>query len=100
MDRAIACLGSQRALARALGISAVAVGQWGREGDSSRRVPPKQCVRVEQLTHGVVSRRDLRPDDWQDIWPELAESEPNQAPALTSQAPAAIKSEATEDAHD
>lgn len=33
--------------------------------------------------------QDLRPDDWQDIWPELAESEPNQPAALTHQAQAA-----------
>jgi hypothetical protein len=50
---------------------------------------------------GVASPalRDLRPDDWQDIWPELAESEAKKPPALDHQAPAAINSEAKEVAH-
>ena len=40
--------------------------------------------------------RCLRPDDWQDIWPELAESEPNQPAALAGKARVAINSEAME----
>lgn len=31
------------------------------------------CVAIERATGGAVTRRDLRPDDWQSIWPELAE---------------------------
>lgn len=31
---------------------------------------------IEQITEGAVTRRDLRPDDWQRIWPELAETQP------------------------
>ena len=38
--------------------------------------------------------QDLRPDDWQDIWPELAESEPKPTPAPANQARVAINSEA------
>lgn len=33
----------------------------------------KLCVRIERATAGAVTRRDLRPDDWADIWPELVE---------------------------
>lgn len=29
------------------------------------------CVDIERATHGAVTRRDLRPDDWHRIWPEL-----------------------------
>jgi len=90
-------LGSQAALARALGVTPVTVGQWLKPDLSTGRgVPPKQCVRIEQLTAGQVSRRDLRPDDWQDIWPELAETaqpidiQPNQATALIPPAQVAI----------
>jgi DNA-binding transcriptional regulator YdaS (Cro superfamily) len=36
-----------------------------------RAVSPARCVQIERLTGGVVSRRDLRPDDWRSIWPEL-----------------------------
>lgn len=35
-------------------------------------VPEKSAVAIEVATQGAVSRRDLRPNDWQDIWPELA----------------------------
>lgn len=52
------------------------------------------CVSIERETHGQVTRKDLRPDDWQDIWPELAISEQKQSPALAHQAPVAINSEA------
>lgn len=31
----------------------------------------KLCVSIERETGGVITRRDLRPDDWADIWPEL-----------------------------
>jgi DNA-binding transcriptional regulator YdaS (Cro superfamily) len=77
IKRAVELLGSQLALAKALGVTPVTVNQWVRPSgaNSSRPVPPKQCVRIEVLTSGLVSRRDLRPADWQDIWPELATKE-------------------------
>jgi len=34
----------------------------------------KLATRIQAATNGVVSRRDLRPDDWHLIWPELAET--------------------------
>lgn len=98
--RAIEILGSQRALARALEISSAAIGQWGRQGqDGGRGVPPRQCVRIERLTSGAVTRRDLRPDDWQDIWPELANPQENTPPAPAVRAQAAINSDVCEVAH-
>ena len=57
------------------------------------------CVSIERETHGQVTRKDLRPTDWQDIWPELAESEPNQPAALAGKALVAINCEAKEAAH-
>jgi len=33
----------------------------------------KVCVAVEQRTGNIVTRKDLRPDDWHLIWPELQE---------------------------
>lgn len=65
-------VGSQAKLARALGVTPVTVGQWLKpEERTGRAVPPKQCVRIEQITNGQVSRRALRPGDWREIWPEL-----------------------------
>ncbi len=37
----------------------------------SRGIPPAKCKAIEKLS--CVSVRDLRPDDWADYWPELAE---------------------------
>ncbi|WJJ94022.1 transcriptional regulator [Neopusillimonas aromaticivorans] len=31
----------------------------------------KLCVSIEKESGGAVTRRDLRPDDWHEIWPEL-----------------------------
>lgn len=31
----------------------------------------KLCVRIERESGGQVGRKDLRPDDWREIWPEL-----------------------------
>jgi DNA-binding transcriptional regulator YdaS (Cro superfamily) len=35
---------------------------------------PENCVVIERATGGLVTRKDLRPDDWERIWPELAMS--------------------------
>lgn len=72
LRRAIEICGSQRALAAELQISKVAVGQWllDTDNENHRDVPPRQCVRIEQITGGKVCRRDLRPHDWRDWWPD------------------------------
>lgn len=59
---------TQRELADKLSITPVLISQWANE---SRPVPPERCVEIERATGGMVGRRDLRPDDWQRIWPEL-----------------------------
>ena len=33
------------------------------------------CVVIERATGAQVTRRDLRPSDWGDIWPELIDAE-------------------------
>ncbi len=35
---------------------------------------PALCVSIERESKDLITRRDLRPDDWRDIWPELAEA--------------------------
>jgi DNA-binding transcriptional regulator YdaS (Cro superfamily) len=59
---------SAASLARRLGVPAVLISQWRT---STRPVPVIHCVAIERATNGAVTRQDLRPDDWQDIWPEL-----------------------------
>lgn len=38
----------------------------------AKKVPIIRCVQIEQATNGAVTRKDLRPDDYHLIWPELA----------------------------
>lgn len=38
---------------------------------------------IERVSHGAVKRPSMRPDDWQDIWPELAQSLTNSAQGAT-----------------
>lgn len=68
-------------MAVSIGVSPVLVSQWS----TGPRVPPiERCVPIERATGGAVTRKDLRPDDWQKIWPELA-----QAPASETSQPSA-----------
>jgi DNA-binding transcriptional regulator YdaS (Cro superfamily) len=45
------------------------VNQWVR---GTRPVPVRYCLQIEKTTG--VSRQELRPNDWEDIWPELADT--------------------------
>lgn len=67
---AIALLGGVNAFARALDVKPPTVVGWR---ESLRNVPPKRCVEIELLTNGAVTRKDLRPHDYKDIWPELSD---------------------------
>ncbi|WEX97451.1 YdaS family helix-turn-helix protein [Achromobacter sp. SS2-2022] len=37
-------------------------------------ISPERCVAIERATGAVVSRRDLWPDGWDRVWPELKEA--------------------------
>lgn len=58
----------QSELARQLGVSRMNIFHW-RSGN--RPVPIKYAHAVEQFTEGKVTRKDLYPDTWKQIWPEL-----------------------------
>ncbi|WP_243419216.1 YdaS family helix-turn-helix protein [Comamonas sp. JNW] len=60
--------GGLTALARKIGAHAPDLSRWAA-GD--RPVPVERCVAIEAATGGAVSRIDLKPVDWQQIWPEL-----------------------------
>ncbi|WP_312594387.1 transcriptional regulator [Comamonas terrigena] len=84
IEKAAEVAGSEKALADRLGVTKAAVWQWKQPG---RRTPIEHCAAIERLCGHAVTRRELRPDDWQAIWPELAE--PGSVPAsgsATSQA--------------
>lgn len=40
-------------------------------GPRATKVAPEYCVVIELETKGAVTRKDLRPNDWWAIWPEL-----------------------------
>jgi DNA-binding transcriptional regulator YdaS (Cro superfamily) len=68
-------------LRRVSGIKSDAqIRQW-QHGYADRQPSPESCVAIERATDGKVTRRDLRPDDWHRIWPELV-TEEFPAPAL------------------
>lgn len=56
------------ALAARLELPHSLVSQWA---DKVRPVPPRRCYLIELFTGGQVTRKDLRPHDWQTWWPEL-----------------------------
>lgn len=61
--KAAQIVGSQTALAKALGVSLGAVNQWATY---RRPVPAEYCPSIERLTNGAVRCEDLLPTiDWQ-----------------------------------
>jgi DNA-binding transcriptional regulator YdaS (Cro superfamily) len=58
LDKAIAVLGSQDALADALFIKSPSISGWR----DRQRVPAERCIAIELATGGVVTRYQLRPD--------------------------------------
>lgn len=62
-------IGSQIKMSEALGIAAPHLSLYAT---GKRQVPVIVCVDIERYTGGKVSRRDLRPNDFQKIWPELS----------------------------
>lgn len=62
--------GRAAALAAELGVSPSYLSQMV---NGKAPISPERCVEIEQKTRGVITRQHLKPDDWQRIWPELAQ---------------------------
>ncbi|MBO0987577.1 helix-turn-helix domain-containing protein [Delftia sp. SD083] len=69
LREAISLAGSQAALGRLMGHSQVLVHKWL---NSSKPLGEKHCAKLEKLLG--IHRSRSRPDDWQEIWPELVQS--------------------------
>jgi DNA-binding transcriptional regulator YdaS (Cro superfamily) len=69
LDKAIQLAGGLTELANKISANPNQVSNWRARG-----VPIEKCFAIEKATGGGVTRKDLRPDDWQRIWPELAEA--------------------------
>lgn len=50
------------------------VGYLRKAISESSLLNPLTCVLIELKSSGEVTRKDLRPDDWPEIWPELVAS--------------------------
>ena len=71
IEKAAGIVGSQSALAAALGVTKAAVWQWK---DPARQVPAEHCPVIERITHGEVRCEELRPDvDWGYLRTPMAE---------------------------
>lgn len=69
LDLAIEHMGGVGKLAGAIGMGQAAVSNWRAR---NTLIDPLHCVAIEVATTAVVTRKQLRPNDWQQIWPELA----------------------------
>lgn len=70
--KSLSIVGGPSAMARILNVTPQAVCFWR---DGKRELPVECCPAIELATSGEVTRRDLRPDDWWLIWPELVTEE-------------------------
>ena len=77
---AIEAAGGPSKVAKELGVTVQAVCFWR---DGKREMPPEYCATLERMGEGRVTRKQMRPDDWHLIWPELsgAEGAPEPKPA-------------------
>lgn len=71
LQRAFRLVGGRDAVMVLLNISqatyyAYLAGERGKQG-----IQPEHCSTIEKHLAGAVTRRELRPNDWWRIWPEL-----------------------------
>lgn len=68
LDIAIKHVNGVSKLAALIGVGQSVISNWRARGSV---IDPIYCTAIEKVTDGLVSRKDLRPDDWHLIWPEL-----------------------------
>ena len=57
--------------AKAIGIKNLdQIRQW-QHGYAKRKPSPGNCLAIERVTAGAVTRKELRPQDYHLIWPDL-----------------------------
>lgn len=61
----------QSAFAKRCGTS---IGYLRKALSTNQPLGPALCVSIERESNRSVTRQDLRPDDWQSLWPELAQA--------------------------
>lgn len=76
LAEAIALAGSKAALARMIDALPQQIGNWLTR---DKEIDPVYCARIEASLEGRVTRPQLRPDDWESVWPELAQGNKKEA---------------------
>jgi DNA-binding transcriptional regulator YdaS (Cro superfamily) len=61
--------GRQAALAKHLGVSPPNVVAWST---GEKPIPLAHGAQIDLFTGGAVTRKEMFPDSWRRIWPELA----------------------------
>lgn len=70
LQKAFRLAGGPKAVIPLLGISPAGFYLYRSH---KREFPPEYCALLEAATNFQVTRRELRPDDWWLIWPELVD---------------------------
>lgn len=65
--------GNQSYLAKKTGIAPAFINQIAR---GVRSVPVQSAAAIEKATNGAVTRQEMFPDTWKEIWPELKRKAP------------------------
>lgn len=60
--------GRAAALAKAIGAHAPDISRWA---EGTRPIPTDYGAPIETATGGLVTRREMFPDKWRTVWPEL-----------------------------
>lgn len=50
------------------------IGYLRKAVSVNQKLGAEICVAIEQASSGAVTRKDLHPDDWAAIWPELIDA--------------------------
>lgn len=72
--------GRSISIARALGITQPVVSDWVT---GKKAIPAEHCKAIHQLSGGLVTCQEMRPNDWHKYWPELAPAIANTAQTAT-----------------
>jgi len=75
VKRIIDLMGGATSVARILGIKTPSVHGWIVDDSIPRGRLIEFGALLEEKSGGEITRKDLFPNDWQRIWPELAEQE-------------------------
>lgn len=63
--------GRSLAVAQVLGVTPPVVSDWVT---GKKAIPAEHCKTIYALTDGSVTCQEMRPNDWQKYWPELAQA--------------------------